>query len=99
VNYFGDNGGAVYVVSVSGPKMYDNGKLPVMKRVAEDTQLYQIIHVDGNTIRYEARTAKGDLYDAFRLVKQPSGKNELIEEVPDRPENLRAPVPGVAEGQ
>jgi len=99
VNFFGDNGGTVYVVSVSGPKMYDNGKLPVMKRVAEDTQLYQIIHVDGNTIRYEARTAKGDLYDAFRLVKGPDGKNELIEEVPDRPENLRAPAPDVAGGQ
>jgi 3',5'-cyclic AMP phosphodiesterase CpdA len=97
VNVFDDNGGTAYVVSVSGPKMYANGKLPEMKRVAEDTQLYQIIHVDGDTIRYEARTARGDLYDAFKLVKHADGKNELIEEVPDHPENLRGPAPVVGE--
>lgn len=97
VNVFDDRGGVVYVVSVSGPKMYGNGRLPQMKRVAEDTQLYQIIHVDGKTIRYEARTAKGDLYDAFRLERQPDGKNKLVEEVPDRPENVRPPAPAVIE--
>ena len=36
-------------------------------RAAEDTQLYQIISIDGDTLRYEARTATGELYDAFRL--------------------------------
>jgi 3',5'-cyclic AMP phosphodiesterase CpdA len=83
--------GTVYVVSVSGPKMYDLGKRPFMKRGAEDTQLFQVIDVDGDEIRYEARTARGVLYDAFTLQKQAAGKaNLLIEQIPDTPERLRA---------
>jgi 3',5'-cyclic AMP phosphodiesterase CpdA len=57
--------GTIYVVSVSGPKMYDNARRDFMKRVAEDTQLYQVIHVDRGKLRFEARTAIGELYDAF----------------------------------
>jgi 3',5'-cyclic AMP phosphodiesterase CpdA len=71
--------GTVYVVSVSGPKMYNLQPSNLMKRVAEDTQLYQIIHVDGDTLRYEAKTAAGNLYDAFTLRKQVGKINELIE--------------------
>jgi 3',5'-cyclic AMP phosphodiesterase CpdA len=81
--------GTVYVVSVSGPKMYDLGRRPFMRRAAEDTQLYQIIHIDGDELRYEARTATGKLYDAFLLRKRPGEPNELIEQVPDTPENRR----------
>ena len=54
--------GTVYVVSVSGPKMYELGNRDRFPRVAEDTQLYQIITVDGDELRYEARTANGTLY-------------------------------------
>ncbi len=64
--------GTVYVVSVSGPKMYSNTRYSFMKRLAEDTQLYQLIHVEGDTLRFEAKTAVGDLYDAFVLKKQPA---------------------------
>ncbi|MGE0757104.1 MAG: metallophosphoesterase, partial [Pirellulaceae bacterium] len=71
--------GTVYVVSVSGPKMYDLNPKPFMKRTAENTQLYQIIHVDGGTLRYEARTAVGDVYDAFTLRKRPGSINEMVE--------------------
>ena len=70
-------GGTVYVVSVSGPKMYSLEREPWMQRAAEDTQLYQIIRVDGNQLRYEARTARGALYDAFTLTKV-SGKPNMI---------------------
>lgn len=82
--------GTVYVVSVSGPKMYDVGRRPYMRRVAEDTQLYQIITVDGNELRYEARTAIGELYDAFTLRKRPGRMNKLIEHAPETPERRRA---------
>lgn len=82
--------GTVYVVSVSGPKMYDLGRKEFMARVAEDTQLYQIIHIDGDELRYEARTAVGKLYDAFTLKKRDGQPNELIEQAPDVPENRRA---------
>jgi len=47
-----DTAGTVYVVSVSGPKMYDSGVAPWAKRLGENTQLYQIIHVAGDTLRY-----------------------------------------------
>lgn len=82
--------GTVYVVSVSGPKMYDNTRWPFMKRLGEDTQLYQIIHIDGDTLRFEARTAIGELYDAFELHKQADGEiNKLVEIEVKIPQNLR----------
>lgn len=85
--------GTVYVVSVSGPKMYDLQRHEFMKRHAEDTQLYQIIHIDGDKLHYEAYTAVGEVYDAFTLTKQPGkGINKLTEEIPDTPERLRPPV-------
>ncbi|WP_240906983.1 purple acid phosphatase family protein [Paludisphaera rhizosphaerae] len=85
-----EDGGTVYVVSVSGPKMYELQRDDWMKRAAEDTQLYQIISVNGDRLRYEALTAVGDLYDAFDLRKRPSQPNELIDRTPkDLPERLR----------
>lgn len=81
--------GTVYVVSVSGPKMYDLERRPFMKRAAEDTQLYQIIRIDGDQLRYEARTATGRLYDGFTLIKRDGRPNQLIEQVPNRKERLR----------
>ncbi|MFG0335504.1 MAG: fibronectin type III domain-containing protein [Maioricimonas sp. JB049] len=84
-----EEGGTIYVVSVSGPKMYDIGRQPFMRRVAEDTQLYQIITIDGDKLLYEARTATGRLYDAFTLTKNDEGTNRLEEQIPDTPENRR----------
>ncbi len=88
-----ETAGTVYVVSVSGPKMYDLDRRDFMSRAAEDTQLYQIIHFDGPTLRYEARTAVGELYDAFTLKKRPGEINELVEQVPATPERLRPEEP------
>ena len=87
--------GTVYVVSVSGPKMYTVQKHPFMKRQAENTQLYQIIHIDGDKLRYEARTAIGDVYDAFTLTKREGQINELTEQIPNTPER-RKPADVVA---
>ncbi len=81
--------GTIYVVSVSGPKMYDNQRPEFMKRLAEDTQLYQIIHIDGDKLRFEARTAIGELYDAFELTKQPGKINQIVEIDPEVPQHLR----------
>ncbi|MCC9608932.1 metallophosphoesterase family protein [Blastopirellula sp. JC732] len=86
--------GTVYVVSVSGPKMYDNARFPFMLRNGEDIQLYQIIHVDGDKLRYEARTAIGQLYDAFELRKQGKGVNNQLVEIPGEiPAVLRGAKP------
>jgi 3',5'-cyclic AMP phosphodiesterase CpdA len=85
-----DAEGTVYVVSVSGPKMYNLGRAPWMKRVAEDTQLYQIIGIDGDTLTYEARTATGELYDAFELTKGTAGRpNQMIDRSEGIPERVR----------
>ncbi len=86
-----EQAGTVYVVSVSGPKMYELGKRDHFPRAAEDTQLYQIIHIDGDELRYEARTAVGTLYDGFTLRKRDGQPNEMIEQVPELPENERPP--------
>lgn len=93
VNVRNNESGTLYVVSVSGPKMYDlnqENKKFWMARAAEDTQLYQIITVDGNKLRYEARTVTGELYDAFDLEKQGNKVNRLVERTPKTPERLRA---------
>jgi hypothetical protein len=80
--------GTVYVVSVSGPKMYDLTDATWAVRSAEDTQLFQIITVDGDELRYVARTATSRLYDQFTLRKQAQGEaNLLIEALP--PERRR----------
>jgi hypothetical protein len=92
-------GGTVYVVSVSGPKMYEVDRQPYMQRAGQGIQIYQIIHVDGDRMKYEARTATGELYDAFTLVKRPSGKNELIEQAPETPEALPAAKSNVTDKQ
>jgi 3',5'-cyclic AMP phosphodiesterase CpdA len=82
-------GGTVYVVSVSGPKMYSLQKQSFMRRAAEQTQLYQIVHIDGPMLRYEAHTADGELYDAFTLKKRPGMANELIDQIPETRERIR----------
>lgn len=88
------DGGTVYVVSVSGPKMYNATPADWMRRKAEDTQLYQVIRIDGGKLSYEARTARGDLYDAFELHKRKGKQNKLVDRVPaSKPENLRPPAP------
>lgn len=79
--------GTVYVVSVSGPKMYDGSKDgwarygAALERKAENTQLFQTIHIAGDTLRYEARTATGSLYDAFHLIRRGS-RNQFVERMP-----------------
>jgi len=73
--------GTMYVVSVSGPKMYlvsDNARKQ-MDRVGEDVQLYQIVSVDHHMLSLEARTATGALYDRFELHKGIERRNTLHE--------------------
>ncbi len=81
--------GTVYVVSVSGPKMYELGDRPLFRRTGDGTQLYQIVKIDGDTLRYEAYTAVGALYDGFKLTKHASGPNTLTEDAAD---DVKVPV-------
>jgi len=80
-----DQTGTVYVVSVSGGKMYNlkpeawNNYEADRERAAENTQLFQIITVDGNKLYFESYTATGDLYDAFSLIKNSNAPNTFVE--------------------
>ena len=74
-----NNKGTMYVVSVSGPKMYELGQRPFMRSSAENTQLYQVITVDGDELRYVAHTATGRVYDSFALRKRRGRPNRLVE--------------------
>ena len=78
--------GTVYVVSVSGPKQLKLRKDRWMTRGGENTQLYQVITVSGDTLHYRAMTVVGELYDAFDLVKQRGKPNKLIDRAPHSPE-------------
>ncbi len=73
-----DEGGTVYAVSVSGPKMYGLDPSPLMANWATKTQLYQIIHVAGDELTYRAMTATGELHDEFILRKRQGQPNLLV---------------------
>lgn len=75
--------GPIYVVSVSGPKMYTLGLDEWMQRGASNTQLYQLIRVDGDLLRFEAYTVDDQLYDAFELRKKKSGSNLFFDLAPE----------------
>ncbi len=63
--------GTVYVVSVSGPKMYSvNSQYKhIMAKVGGNVQLFQVISIDGKELLYKSYTATGTLYDSFKLSK------------------------------
>lgn len=82
--------GTVYVTSVAGAKMieikegrwtdYDDIKL---QRGGENTQLFQVVRVERDTMKYRSYTVTGERYDAFDLVKRPGNSpNEMIDRVP-----------------
>lgn len=88
-----DDTGPVYVVSVSGPKMYFSSLLDWIDRAAMQTQLYQLIHVDGDTLTFEAYTTIGELYDKFQIVKQPAGGKKFIDLTPEDVPELISDLP------
>ncbi|GGE59087.1 purple acid phosphatase family protein [Pedobacter psychrotolerans] len=61
--------GPVYLVSVAGPKMYQVDGAKWMDVSLENTQLFQVIHVDGGKLKFEAYKTSGELFDAFSLQK------------------------------
>lgn len=95
--------GTIYVVSVSGPKLYTGGDMAWMVRRGNGVQLYQLIRFEAAELVYESRTARGDLYDAFTLRKRPDGGNDLIEGEnppgPEGPSGPDLPAPAVGSGE
>ncbi|MDR7130305.1 hypothetical protein J2X69_002655 [Algoriphagus sp. 4150] len=71
--------GPVYVVSVSGPKMYNLTFEKWMDRAASNTQLYQLISIEDDHLSYGAYTATGQLYDAFDIIKSDGKPKQFID--------------------
>ncbi|QIP17084.1 metallophosphoesterase family protein [Spirosoma aureum] len=85
--------GPIYVVSVSGPKMYDIGLQNWMDRAGSNTQLYQTISIDGDKLSYQSYTVTGEKYDSFDLIKSNKGHNTLVDQAPVlAPERLELPA-------
>ena len=72
--------GPVYVVAVTGPKMYEADDVNWTSNGAEarvqvtDTQTFQSVSVDGSTLEYVSTTADGEVVDAFTIDKGGDGK-------------------------
>ena len=81
--------GTVYITSVSGPKQYelDDEKLKEYAlegyqrdNQGENTQFYQVINIENDTLTYVAYTTLGKEYDRAVIKKNhSSGKKVLIE--------------------
>jgi hypothetical protein len=80
--------GTVFVTTSAGAKMYPTSEQgwdafaaegAVLARKAENTQFFQVVSIDGDTLTFEARTATGRLYDAFRIEKNARGRNRVVE--------------------
>ncbi len=76
----------VYAVSVSGGKMYalNNGQNwtgngAEVTSTSQNTQLYQLIDVEQDTLRFEARYANGEHHDGFLIRKNDAGERTVNE--------------------
>jgi Purple acid Phosphatase, N-terminal domain/Calcineurin-like phosphoesterase len=78
-----DDAGTVYVVSVSGPKMYEVGQGRTWAtRTGANVQLYQVVNVSSQSLRFEARTVTGQLFDHFEITKSRGGRRRFIDRKP-----------------
>ena len=74
--------GPVYVVSVSGGKMYSLSKQgwgeygAKREKAGQQIQLFQHISIDGNLLKYKSFTPTGRLFDSFQILKE-GGENKL----------------------
>ncbi|QCB41160.1 metallophosphoesterase family protein [Sphingomonas sp. PAMC26645] len=73
--------GPVYLVSVTGSKMYglNDRARSQPDKTAEATELYQVVDVAGDQLRFRTFTASGKLYDGFDLARGNDGLNRLAE--------------------
>jgi Calcineurin-like phosphoesterase len=76
--------GTVYAVSVSGSKAYAVATrwAPLMARLREGSQLYQVVSVAGDRLSYESRGADGTAVDAFELIKTPGAATRYVNRAP-----------------
>jgi len=73
----------VYVVSVSGPKMYPSGTKTWMEKSGENFQFFQVISVQDNALSYQSVKANGTLFDAFKIERKRNGEKRFTELKPN----------------
>ncbi|MEN1943121.1 metallophosphoesterase family protein [Luteimonas sp. MJ293] len=61
--------GPVYIMSVSGSKMYEQTDAPYVARRFTDIATYQVIDIDGGTLEYRSYDVEGTLMDEFTIQK------------------------------
>jgi hypothetical protein len=88
----GDKQGAVYVVTHASPKLYDIGFSAKMDKLATNTQMYQLIDVSNDSIRYRAYTTDGALFDGFTIHKDQTGNRSVTENAPVNSSNFLQPT-------
>ncbi|MCC6161831.1 MAG: metallophosphoesterase family protein [Acidobacteria bacterium] len=79
-----EDGGPVYVVSASGARMEESIRTATWAtRTGTNVQLYQVIHVTPQSLRFEARTVTGQLFDAFEITRARNGRRRFVDRKPD----------------
>lgn len=75
--------GVVYVTSVCGSKMYPrNSKFEHLMAVMKgDIQLYQVVEIDHDELRFRAYAVGGELVDSFDLRKAVDGTTTLVDNI------------------
>ena len=87
-----DKQGAVYVGTHASPKLYDTGFSNKMDKLATNTQMYQLLDVSGDSIRFRAYTANGTYFDGFTIHKDASGNRNVTENAPPNSDNYLMPT-------
>jgi hypothetical protein len=70
-----------------------SGYEATLDRRAENTQLFQVIRINADTLQYRAFTAVGGRYDAFDLIRRPGAPNRFVELM-----DASAPTRSLADG-
>jgi hypothetical protein len=84
--------GTVYIVSVSGTKMYDQADRDYTEFGMTNVSTYQVLdlRIDGNVLTYRAYDREGNLRDELVIRKPGSPAGGLSREVPDESHAARA---------
>lgn len=61
--------GPVYVMAVSGTKMYEQQDAPYVAKRFTDIATYQVIDIDGGRLEYTSYDVDGQVMDAFTIEK------------------------------
>lgn len=69
--------GTIYVISVSGPKMYKQDAEPWWETGFTNTQMWQAITIEGDKLLFRAYDASGSVADQFVLTRMKNGCNRI----------------------